>query len=126
MFGTIRGIRSLISTVQELEQNTVLLARVGRELGTDFKSRLEAAKELTDQITELAQATGGSAIEAQKAAAVFLRAGQTQTEALESVRASLIASRIAEIDVSEAATLCHLHYSSLDYLEMIFFLFWIR
>lgn len=105
VFGTIRTFRALISTVKELGQNTVFLARVGRELGDSFADRIVAAKELTDQIVELAQATGGSAIEAQKAASVFLRAGQTQSEALESVRASLIASRIAEIDVADAAVL---------------------
>lgn len=122
VFGTIRTFQQLLEEVKELESGTILLARVGRGLGRSFEvlgesaevssgklegisfeDRLREARLLTSGIVELTAALGGNAIEAQQAAATFLRTGQSRVEALESVRAALLAARIAEISVAEAA-----------------------
>ena len=109
IFGFIRTVREAVNVGKELESQTVLLARVGRNLtfdpGANFKERLKEARALTEGILEITAAIGGDALEAQQAAAIFLRAGQTRQEALRSVEAALIAHRIAEIGVVEAASL---------------------
>lgn len=105
VFGTIAAIKSATEAIADLEAGTVLLARVGAGLGSNFETRMKQAQELTAQIVSLAEATSTSAVEGQKAAAVFLRTGQTQREAVKSVTAALVASRIAELGVVEAAQL---------------------
>ena len=105
IFSAIAAIRRLSSEIVELEANTVFLARVGRNLGGDFETRIKAANRLTESIIQLTGAIGGNAIEAQRAASVFLRAGQTEQETLISVKAALIAARIAELEVEDAAVL---------------------
>lgn len=112
IFAVIQGLKAGAQAMNELEMNSILLARVGRTLvstGNDeeasFKRRLKAAQELTQGIIELTTQIGGNAAESQRAAAIFLRTGQTQEEVLQSVRAALIASRIAEIGVEDAAKL---------------------
>lgn len=105
IFASIAVITDAAKAVAELEQNTVLLARVGRGLGDSFSDRIGPAKELTAQIVELTTVYGGYAEAATRAATVFARAGRSQQEILEGVRVSLIASKIAELDVEEAAKL---------------------
>lgn len=105
VFGTIAAIKSATDAISELEAGTVLLARVGAGLGQSWDQRIKQAGELTNKIVELSVATSTSAVEGQKAAAVFLRTGQTQKEAVQSVTAALVASRIAELGVVEAANL---------------------
>lgn len=105
VFGAVKAIQQAVEATSELEQNTVLLARVGASLGSNFEERKQEAESLTNEIIELTTAIGGSATEAQRAAAVFLRAGQTRIETLQSTRAALLASKIAEVEVVEAAEL---------------------
>ena len=124
VFGTIRVFQQVLFEVRELEKGSILLARVGRGLGrsfteageqaklssgnfqaVDFKTRLSEARALTQGIVDLTAAIGGNAVEAQQAAAIFLRAGDSRRQALEGVRAALLASRIAEIEVVDAAEL---------------------
>lgn len=105
VFATVQAIRAATSAAIELEQSTVLLARVGRGLNGNFEERLATAKRLSRGIVELTAVYGGNSEAAVKAAAVFARAGQNEMQILESVRASLLASRIAELDVVEAAEL---------------------
>lgn len=105
IFASIAVITDAAKAVAELEQNTVLLARVGLGLGDSFSDRIGPAKELTAQIVELTTVYGGYAEAATRAATVFARAGRSQQEILEGVRVSLIASKIAELDVEEAAKL---------------------
>lgn len=106
IFGTIRAIRSLVSETRKLEKNTVFLARVGEELeGVTLDQKIKSAKELTTEITKLTAGIGGLATEAQEAAAVFLRTGQTAEETLISVKAALLAAKIAELEVLDAAQL---------------------
>ncbi len=89
----------------ELEANTILLARVGKGLGSTWTEQLSQAKLLTKEIVAMSTATGSDAVESQRAAAIFLRAGQDRTQTLESVRAAQLASKIAELDLVEAASL---------------------
>lgn len=105
VFGTIRGIQATAAAIAELENNTIFLARVGSRLGDSFQERLEGAKRLTNGIVKLSIATGTDAAEGQQAAAVFLRTGQDEEQTLRGVSAALIASRIAELGVVEAANL---------------------
>lgn len=105
IFATIGAITMASKAVVELESNTVLLARVGRTLGDSFEDRLAASKELTASIIDLTTVYGGNAEAATRAATVFARAGRTQKEILEGVRVSLIASKVAELDVEDAARL---------------------
>lgn len=110
LFSFFRLIRTYNDQVRDLEKNTVFLARVSDRLTTSidgvsasFGVKLNLAKNLTNEIMELSAAIGGNAIEAQKAAASFLRSGQSQEEALLSTKAALLAARIAEVDVAKAA-----------------------
>lgn len=108
VFAASVAIQSAAVEVAKLEENSVLLARVGSGFAggsKEFSDRLSAAKKLTDQIIELTTVYGGQASEAQEAAAIFARAGRTEQETLEATRVALIASRIAELDVVEAAKL---------------------
>jgi TP901 family phage tail tape measure protein len=102
IFIAANAISTAADNIKELESNTVLLSRVGKSFTGDT---FEAAKNLTAQIIELTTVIGGSATEAQRAAAIFARAGQNQEEVLLSVRAALLASRIAELEVEDAARL---------------------
>lgn len=105
VFGTIAAVKSATQAISELEAGTVLLARVGAGLGSTWNERIKQAGELTDKIVQLSVATSTDAVEGQKAAAVFLRTGQSQKEAVKSVTAALVASRIAELGVVDAANL---------------------
>lgn len=108
VFGTIRAIQGAIGSIKELEEGTVLLARVGSRFSGGqggFEERFAAAKQVTREIIDLTTAIGGVASEAQKAAAIFARAGQDEVEVVQSVRVALLAARIAELDVVEAAQL---------------------
>lgn len=105
IFLALGAIKQTIASSIELEKTTVLLARVGRNLGTTDQQRAIAARSLTSEIIDLSSAIGANAFEAQKAATVFLRSGQNQREALLSVRAALLAAKIAELDVVAAAEL---------------------
>lgn len=105
IFLALGAIKQTIASSIELEKTTVLLARVGRNLGATDQQRAIAARSLTSEIIDLSSAIGANAFEAQKAATVFLRSGQNQREALLSVRAALLAAKIAELDVVAAAEL---------------------
>lgn len=105
VFATIRGFQALANEIVKLSEGTILLARVGRNLGADFESRQSAAERLTRDFLILTAAIGGSASEAQKAAAVFARAGYNEVEVLQAVKASLLAAQIAELDVVQSAEL---------------------
>lgn len=91
--------------LKDLESNTILLARVGAGLGEGFTQRHAEAKLLTRGLVEQSIALGQNAVEAQRAATVFARTGQNRIQILESTRAALVAARIAELDVEEAAKL---------------------
>lgn len=110
IFTTIRMIKGLLNSIVQLEANTIFLARVSDRLVTgieneteSFRRKLDIAERVTAATIELTQAIGGSAEEAQKAAAVFLRAGIQEKEVIYGVTAALLASKIAELEVSEAA-----------------------
>ena len=110
LFTFLGVMRSLMRQVKELESNEVLLSRVSDRLVYSVNNaaaaltiKQEIARELTRDITLYTAAIGGSATESQKAATSYLRAGQTQEETLMSVKAALIATHIAEIDVAQAA-----------------------
>lgn len=110
IFTAIRAIKGLFSAVAELEANTIFLARVSDRLvmstlneAEAFKLKLAIARRITSATIDLTQAIGGSAQEAQKAAAVFLRAGIAEKEVIYGVTAALLASKIAEMEVGEAA-----------------------
>ena len=105
VFGTIAAVKAATQAISELEAGTVLLARVGAGLGSTWNERIKQAGELTDKIVQLSVATSTDAVEGQKAATVFLRTGQSQQEAVKSVTAALVASRIAELGVVDAANL---------------------
>lgn len=105
IFLAARGVQFASQKFQELEANTVFLARVGGNLGANFRERLVEAKLLTNGIVELSSALGTDAAEGQRAASIFLRAGQTRVEALRSTEAALVASKIAELGVEESAKL---------------------
>lgn len=105
VFATIRGFQALANEIVKLSEGTILLARVGRNLGHDFEQRQAAAQRLTRDFLILTAAIGGNASEAQKAAAVFARAGYNEVEVLQAVKASLLAAQIAELDVVESAEL---------------------
>jgi len=98
-------MQSAASQMKDLESNSVFLARVGGEVGKSFEENYVGAKLLTNQIIELSTVYGVDAVEAQRSASVFLRSGQTKSQALESVRASIIATRIAELSGVEASEL---------------------
>lgn len=100
-----KGAREAVSQMQELEANTIFLARVGQALGSNFQDRLGEARLLTTGITEMSAAIGVDAIASQRAAAVFLRAGQDRIQALESTKAAMMAAKIAELEVEDAAKL---------------------
>lgn len=112
VFATLNLFRQVGREVIELEANTIFLTRVGRNLvqtsgdiEVSFNDQLSAARRLTSGIVDLTLVYGGSATEAQRAAAIFLRSGQNVEETLDAVRASLLAARIAEIEVEDAAIL---------------------
>lgn len=105
VFATIRGFQMLGLEIMKLEEGSILLARVGRNLGSSFEERLATSKRLTQSFLEMTAIIGGTASEAQKAAAIFARAGYDEVEILQAVKASLFASRIAELDVVESAQL---------------------
>lgn len=108
IFGTVLAFRTAAQEIAKLEEGTILLARVGQQFGADnsnFEERLEISKRLTDQIIELTTVYGGSAAEAQQAAAIFARAQLDEQEVLQGTRAALIASRIAELGLVDSARL---------------------
>jgi TP901 family phage tail tape measure protein len=105
VFATVRGFAEAAAQTARLEEASVLLARVGNNLGTSFERRYESARRVTSGIVEMTTALGGNSDEALRAAAVFARAGQTEKQVLESTRAALLASRIAELDVVKSAEL---------------------
>lgn len=105
LFMGIAAIQRAWQETKQLESGTILLARVSRGLGNGFKEQLEGARQLTTEIINLSTQTGISAVEAQKAATIFGRAGQNRLQIIESVRVALLASKIAELDVVEAANL---------------------
>lgn len=105
VFLATRGFYELAQGVTELQKNSTLLARVGRELGGGFSERQAEAKGLTQDILQMTAAIGGNAEEAVKSAAVYARAGQSRVEITQSVRASLLAARIAELDIAESTEL---------------------
>ena len=108
VFGAMLAIRQASTEIAQLEENTVFLARVGREFAggsNAFEDRYESARKLTDQIIELTTVIGGNAAEAQRAAAIFARAGRDEQETLEATRVALLAARIAELEVEDAARL---------------------
>jgi len=105
IFAFTRAVGFLGGEMKELQANTVFMARVGGALGASFRTRHAEAKLLTSGIIEQSKALGVSATESQQASTVFLRAGQGRLQALESTRVAMIAARIAEIDVGEAAKL---------------------
>lgn len=105
VFGTIRAIQTAGKAIIDLEEDTALLARVGSTFagGGGFEARYESAKKLTDQILELTTVYGGNAKAALEAASIFARAGKDEQETLKGVRVALLAARIAEIGVVDAA-----------------------
>jgi TP901 family phage tail tape measure protein len=106
VFAGAAAIKQAAVETAKLEENTILLARVGQKFAggaSDFESRYKAAKQLTDQIITLTTIYGGNAAEAQQAAAIFARAGRDEKETLEATRVALIASKIAELELVEAA-----------------------
>jgi TP901 family phage tail tape measure protein len=108
VFAFSRAVQFGVQQLKELEANTVFLARVGSNLstpGAGFAERYKEAKLLTDAIIEQSKALGVDAVSSQRAASVFLRAGQDRVQALQSTRAAMVAARIAELDVEEAAKL---------------------
>jgi TP901 family phage tail tape measure protein len=108
VFGAVAAIKYASQEVAKLEEQTVLLARVGSNFAggsNEFRDRYEAADKLTKQLIELTQVYGGNATEAQRAAAIFARSGRDEQETLHATRAALIAARIAELEVEDAAKL---------------------
>jgi len=119
VFLAIQAMKQAAAASQELENNTIFLARVGgglsrveRQLAKDgnevfkqFVYRREAARSLTQELLSLSTATGADAIASQRAAAIFARAGQDREETILSVKATLLAAKIAELDVVDAANL---------------------
>ena len=105
IFLVARAVREAVSQFQQLEADTIFLARVGSSLGNSFQERLSEAKLLTKGITELSAVMGVDAIASQRAAAVFLRSGQDRVQALQSTKAAMLASKIAELEVEDAAKL---------------------
>lgn len=112
IYTAIQGVQRFGQEIVSLEAKTVFLARVGSNLAREsngseaaFSKRLAAAERLTGGIVRLTAAIGGNAAEAQDAAAIFLRAGKSEEDTLISVKAALLASRIAELGVKEAAEL---------------------
>ncbi len=112
VFIAVSAIKAAATASRQLEENTIFLARVGTRLvaaengaATAFTTRRKAAQQLTEELLTLATATGADAIASQKAAAVFLRAGQNREETVLSVKAALLAAKIAELEVVDAANL---------------------
>lgn len=110
VFTGIRGFQALTTSILELEEATTLLARVGKSLGDDFEERKRGAEQVRDSILALSTATGGDAAQSLRAAAIFARAGQTKKQVVESTAASMIAAKVAELDVVEAAELLSAAY----------------
>lgn len=102
-----RAAFSAAEAFQELEANTVFLARVGSRLAESgkFEDRLLEAKRLTKVLLEQNQALGGSVRESQLAAAAFARGGKTSKEVAEATEASILATSIAELKQADAAAL---------------------
>lgn len=112
LFSVFNILRKLSNEIKELESNSVFLSRVSDRLvsgiqdeNTALLIKQKIANELTRDIVELTSVIGGMASEAQHSASVFLRAGETQEETLIGVTASLLAARIAEIELSESSAL---------------------
>lgn len=108
VYGTIAAFRAAGLAVVDLEEQIAFLARVSGAFaggGASFEDRYTSAKKLTNQILDMTEAYGGNAAAALEAAAVFGRAGKTEQEVLAGVEASLIAARVAELDLVEAARL---------------------
>lgn len=112
LFAALRTIKALGSQIMELESNTVFLSRVSDRLVSGinnevvaFREKQRIAENITKQTVDLNAEIGGMATEAQKAASVFLRAGQTEEETMYGVAASLLAARIAELDLNESSQL---------------------
>lgn len=112
VFGTVRILKEATTQAAALEEGTILLARVGKGFenslrGTqgEIEEQVRIAKRLTDEIINLGLFYGSSAAEAQKAAAIFARAGLNQQQTLEATRVAIIASKIAELGLVESARL---------------------
>jgi TP901 family phage tail tape measure protein len=105
VYGTIRVMGRAVATFKEMELGTVALARVARGFGDTQEQQMVAAHAATGQILELAHAYGQSAQQGLEAAMTFARMGLSQRDTLEAVRVSMMASNVAFIGLTEAASL---------------------
>ncbi len=112
LFSAIRTVKGLADGIKYLEANTVFMARVSNRLVTSFKDeedrfrqKLIMAEEITAKTIELTRVTGGLADEAQQSAVVFLRAGNDQQDVIYGVAASLMAARIAQLNITDSTNM---------------------
>lgn len=105
VFGSIQLIKEAVKQTVELQANTITLARVGKGFADSTTGQIQGAEELTSQLISLSQFYGTSATEAQQAATIFARSGLSVQQTAEATKVALLASRIAEISVVDAARL---------------------
>lgn len=105
IFGAIQLFKEAAQATIDLERNTVFLARVGNGFASSVEGQVAGAKDLTNQLVELSTRYGVSATEAQQAAAIFARSGLTVEQTAKATTAAIIASKIAELGLVEAARL---------------------
>lgn len=111
VFTFVRGLQEALRITMQLEEATVLLARVSKNFGGNTtRDRIPAAKQVQRAVLDFATVTGGDPEEAMRAATVFARAGQNVRDTISSVKASMLAAKIAELDVMEAANLLSAAY----------------
>jgi len=105
VLGTFNAIRAGGRAFIEAEQAQIRLERVGRGFGKGQEVIAQGAQTVSSEILRMKVAFGQTGDEAQEAAVIFARLGLSQTETLEAVRVSLLASNVAGIGAADAARL---------------------
>lgn len=105
VFGTVRAIKSMVSTFGEVESGSVALQRVGRGFGDTLEEVQRGSKDVTSELLKMGVELGARSSETREAAVNFARLGLTQSQTVEAVRTSMVAANVANIDLVQSSKL---------------------
>lgn len=105
VFGTISAVKGAIQTYAEFEKQTVMIARVGDNLGSTQEQIRSTAKAITQDILDLKVAYGSTGTEALQAGVIFTRMGQSSEIIRRSVESTLQVAKLTGMSAESAAKL---------------------
>lgn len=103
IFGTVRGLKGMITAFGDIEKQQIELTRVADNFGEGQRGLGNTSRSVTRDVLDQSIAFGTNSTEAMKAATIWARLGQSQGQIKESMKATLALSNLSGVGPEEAA-----------------------